>query len=119
MLMKDIKLRSMEYYADLDVNMCSIESPILYSTNSNQYRFFWEWNKLYNDQRFLNYDHYRKVVEAAQYPLQKMKWINWNKPSTFCINQRTAQKVLIDLQIKLQPPLDTSKRIAETLWQWA
>jgi hypothetical protein len=121
---EDIKdLRSVLEYADLNVNMCSTMSldfmlfnkPVINTVFGN------ETNGLYNDQRFLNYDHYKKVVESgavsiAQNETELITQINLALANP---KERTAQrKGMIDLQIG-KPLLDTSKRIAETLRKWS
>ncbi len=121
---EDIKdLRAILEYADLNINMCSTMSldfmlfnkPVINTVFGN------ESNGLYNDQRFLNYDHYKKVVESGAVTIAKNETELIAQINEALINpkERTAQrKGMIDLQIG-KPLLDTSKRIAETLRKWA
>ncbi len=121
---EDIKdLRSILEYADLNINMCStmsldfmlFDKPVINTVFGN------EINGFYNDQRFLNYDHYKKVVESGAVTIAKneRELIAQINEALANPTKNTAQrKVLIDLQIG-KPLLDTSKGIAETLSQWS
>jgi len=117
---EDIKdLRSLLEYVDLNINMCStmsldfmlFDKPVINTVFGNSE------NGLYNDQRFLNYGHFKKVVDSqsvtiAKNALELIEQINTtlNHPE-----ERTMQrKAMIDLQIS-EPLLGTSKRIASTL----
>ena len=73
---------------------------------------------MYNDQRFLNYDHFKKVVDSESVTIAKnanelITQINdvLSNPS-----KNNTGKKMIDLQIS-KPLLGTSKRIATTLSQ--
>jgi len=112
-------LRSLLEYVDLNINMCStmsldfmlFDKPVINTVFGNSE------NGLYNDQRFLNYGHFKKVVDSqsvtiAKNALELIEQINTtlNHPE-----ERTMQrKAMIDLQIS-EPLLGTSKRIASTL----
>jgi hypothetical protein len=118
----DIKdLRSLLEYVDLNINMCStmsldfmlFDKPVINTVFGNP------GNGLYNDQRFLDFDHFKKVVDSQSVTIAKseaelINQINeaLNKP-----NQRTSErKAMIDLQVS-EPLVGTSKRIATTLSQ--
>ncbi len=121
---EDLKdLRALLEYADLNVNMCStmsldfmlFDKPVINTVFGN------EINGLYNDQRFLNYDHYKKVVESGAVTIAKneRELIDQINESLANPTQRTKQrKAMIDLQISKEL-VGTSKRIAETLRQWS
>lgn len=121
---EDIKdLRALLEYADLNVNMCSTMSLdfMLYDKPVINTVFGNETNGLYNDQRFLNYDHYKKVVESGAVTIAKNEAELIAQINEVLENptQRTTQrKAMITLQIS-KPLLGTSKRIAETLRQWS
>lgn len=117
---EDIKdLRSLLENADLSINMCStmsldfmlFDKPVINTVFGNLE------NGLYNDQRFLNYIHYKKVIDGNAVMIAKdkkelIKQIN----QTFANPEErmTERKAMINLQIgkKLE---GTSKRIASTL----
>ncbi|HCE54169.1 MAG TPA: hypothetical protein DER05_03840 [Lutibacter sp.] len=121
---EDIKdLRAILEYVDLNVNMCSTMSmdfmlfnkPVINTVFGNAA------NGLYNDQRFLNYGHYKKVAESGAVTIAKneMELINHMNEALANPTQRTTQrKAMVDLQIG-KNLLGTSKRIAETIKQWA
>jgi hypothetical protein len=112
-------LRTILENADLSVNMCStmsldfmlFDKPVINTVFGNLE------NGLYNDQRFLSYIHYKKVIDGnavmiAKDRQQLIEQINhtFNNPTERIIER----KAMIDLQIgkSLQ---GTSKRIASTL----
>jgi len=118
---EDIKdLRAVLTFVDLNVNMCSTMSldfmlfnkPVINTVFGN------EANGLYNDQRFLHYDHYKKVVESGAVVIAK----NENE-LVQAINEAlenpeeraTQRKEMIAIQISKSLE-GTSKRIAETLF---
>lgn len=121
---EDIKdLRAILEYTDLNVNMCSTMSldfmlfnkPVINTVFGN------ETNGLYNDQRFLNYDHYKKVVESGAVTIAKneRELITQINEALANPGQGTRQrKAMIALQISAAL-MGTSKRIAETLRQWS
>jgi len=121
---EDLKdLRALLEYADLNVNMCStmsldfmlFDKPVINTVFGN------ETNGLYNDQRFLNYDHYKKVVESGAVTIAKneRELIAQINGALANPTQRTMQrKAMIDLQIS-KDLIGTSKRITETLRQWS
>ncbi|RXP52738.1 hypothetical protein EC396_10915 [Lutibacter sp. HS1-25] len=114
-------LRALLAYSDLNINMCStmsldfmlFDKPVINAVFGNVQ------NGMYNDQKYLNYDHYKRVVESgavviAKTPEELIEAINseLNNPK-----QRTKQrKELIDLQISKELN-GTSKRIVQTLAQ--
>lgn len=119
---EDIKdLRALLEYADLNVNMCStmsldfmlFDKPVINTVFGN------ETNGLYNDQRFLNYDHYKKVVESGAVTIAKneRELIAQINEALANPTQRTTQrKEMIALQIS-EDLIGTSKRIATILSQ--
>lgn len=121
---EDLKdLRALLEYADLNVNMCStmsldfmlFDKPVINTVFGN------ETNGLYNDQRFLNYDHYKKVVKSGAVTIAKNEneLIAQINEALANPTQRTKQrKAMIALQISKEL-MGTSKRIAETLRQWS
>jgi hypothetical protein len=114
-----IDLRSMLEYVDLNINMCStmsldfmlFDKPVINTVFGNLE------NGLYNDQRFLEYNHFKKVVDSESVTIAKNA-----AELTMQINdalsnpeKRTLQrKKLIALQIS-QDLKGTSERIAKTL----
>ena len=74
-------------------------------------------NGLYNDQRFLNFGHFKKVVESQSVTIAKneVELVSQINQALRNPNERTAErKAMIDLQIS-EPLEGTSKRIALTL----
>lgn len=112
-------LRVLLENADLSVNMCStmsldfmlFDKPVINTVFGNRQ------NGLYDDQRFLNYNHYKKVIDGNAVTIAKdkkelIKQIN----QTFANPEEriTYRKAMIDLQIG-KDLVGTSKRIASTL----
>jgi hypothetical protein len=119
---EDVKdLRSLLEYVDLNINMCStmsldfmlFDKPVINTVFGNPE------NGMYDDQRFLNFGHFKKVVDSqsvtiAQNEAELIDQINQALDNP---KERTTQrKAMIDLQIS-EPLEDTSKRIATTLSQ--
>ncbi|MEL1252664.1 hypothetical protein AAEO57_02650 [Flavobacterium sp. DGU38] len=120
---EDIKdLRALLEFADLNINMCStmsldfmlFDKPVINTVFGNLE------NGLYNDQRFLKYDHFKKVVDSkavtiALNPQQLIDQINdaLKNPE----KRKSERKSMIELQVS-EPLLGTSKRIAETLYNF-
>jgi hypothetical protein len=114
-----IDLRSLLENVDLNINMCStmsldfmlFDKPVINTVFGNPE------NGLYDDQRFLNFGHFKKVVDSQSVTIAKneTELINQINEALSNPNQRTAErKAMIDLQVS--EPLDgTSKRIALTL----
>ena len=120
---EDIKdLRSLLENVDLNVNMCStmsldfmlFDKPVINTVFGNPE------NGLYDDQRFLGYDHFKKVVDSESVTIAKNVTELIAQINEALINSalRAAQrKSIIDLQIG-KPLSRTSKRIAATLLEW-
>jgi hypothetical protein len=120
---EDVKdLRAVLTYCELSVNMCStmsldfmlFDKPVINAVFGNLD------NGLYNDQRFLNYAHYKKVIESGAVYIAKnenelIKSIN--TALQFPLKRSNEQKALLEMQIS-KPLLNTSKRIVETLIKW-
>ena len=116
----DIKdLRAILEFSDLSINMCStmsldfmiFDKPVINTVFGNVQ------NGLYNDQRFLKYVHYRKVIESGAVMVAKSAEeltaaINISLSSTDAA--ATARAAMIELQIS-RPLPGTSRRIAESL----
>jgi hypothetical protein len=117
---EDIKdLRSLLEYVDLNINMCStmsldfmlFDKPVINTVFGNLE------NGLYYDQRFLNFGHFKKVVESQSVTIAKNKdeLISQINQALRKPKERTMQrKAMIDLQIS-EPLAGTSRRIVETL----
>jgi hypothetical protein len=117
---EDVKdLRSLLEYVDLNVNMCSTMSLdfMLFDTPVINTVFGNSKNGLYDDQRFLNYGHFKKVVDSHSVTIAKneTELIDQINQALDNSKERTTQrKAMIDLQIS-EPLEGTSKRIAHTL----
>jgi hypothetical protein len=117
---EDIKdLRSLLEYVDLNINMCStmsldfmlFDKPVINTVFGNPE------NGLYDDQRFLGYDHFKKVVDNQSVSIAKnpMELIDQIKEALANPSARTKErKAMIDLQISKKLK-GTSARIATTL----
>jgi CDP-glycerol glycerophosphotransferase (TagB/SpsB family) len=112
-------LRSLLEYVDLNINMCStmsldfmlFDKPVINTVFGNPE------NGLYDDQRFLNYVHFKKVVDSQSVSIAKneTELIDQINQALDHPKERTTQrKAMIDLQIS-KPLEGTSKRIAFTL----
>ena len=120
---EDIKdLRSLLENVDLNINMCStmsldfmlFDKPVINTVFGNPD------NGLYDDQRFLNYDHYKKVVDSQSVTVAKndIELIDQINKALDNPKERTTQrKAMIELQIS-EPLVGTSKRIAGTLFHF-
>jgi hypothetical protein len=117
---EDIKdLRSVLEYVDLNVNMCSTMSLdfMLFDTPVINTVFGNLENGLYDDQRFLNFGHFKKVVDSQSVTIAKneTELIDQINQALRQPEERISQrKSMIDLQIS-EPLEGTSKRIALTL----
>lgn len=114
-----VDLRSILNFTDLNINMCStmsldfmlFDKPVINPVFGN------EQNGLYNDQRFLKFTHYEKVVQSGAVAIAKneeelLQEINFSLKNP---NKRQReQNELLKLQIG-KPLEGTSKRIAATL----
>ncbi|HET8887234.1 MAG TPA: hypothetical protein VFM70_12870 [Salinimicrobium sp.] len=112
-------LRGLLEYCDLSINMCStmsldfmiFDKPVINPVFGN------EKNGLYNDQRFLQYAHYKKVAESGAVEIVKDA-----DTLIFAINDSLQNplkkykehKGILELQIG-KPLQGTSKRIVEAL----
>lgn len=121
---KDLKdLRAILSYCDLSVNMCSTMSLdfMLFDKPVINPVFGDEKNGLYNDQRFLKFGHYEKVVESGAVSIAKneeelIKTINFYLENPE--KRRDERQKLLDMQISC-PLKGTSKRIALVLKEMA
>lgn len=110
-----IDLKGLLQFCDLNINMCStmtldfliFDKPVINPVFGN------EENGLYNDQRFLRYDHYRRVAESGAVKIatneeELISGINasLDDPSI----DAKARKELLRLQIS-EPLEETSSRI--------
>lgn len=117
---QDVKdLRSLLEFCNLNINMCStmsldfmiFDKPVINPVFGN------EQNGIYNDQKYLQYAHYERVVKSGAVSIVKNKKeliesINFSlKNPQARINQ---QRALLKLQIG-KPLEGTSHRIAEAL----
>lgn len=113
------QLKAVLQFSDLNINMCStmsldfmiFDKPVINTVFGN------EKNGFYNDQRFLEYTHYKRVVESgavsiAKNETQLIDQINFSleNPNARLENQRD----LVKLQIS-KPLEGTSERIAQVL----
>jgi hypothetical protein len=117
---EDIKdLRSLLENVDLNINMCStmsldfmlFDTPIINTVFGNRD------NGLYDDQRFLNFDHYKKVVDSQAVSIAKNETeliSQINQALSDPKERAMHRKAMIALQIS-EPLAGTSKRIATTL----
>ncbi|MBF7090615.1 hypothetical protein IUY40_03545 [Flavobacterium sp. ALJ2] len=114
-----IDLRSLLENVDLNINMCStmsldfmlFDKPVINTVFGNLK------NGLYNDQRFLEYDHYKKVVDSKSVDIAKdrVQLIEQiNHALKYSNEKEIERKEMIKLQIS-KDLLGTSKRIAGTL----
>lgn len=120
---EDIKdLRSLIENVDLNINMCStmsldfmlFDKPVINTVFGNLE------NGLYNDQRFLNYDHFKKVVDTEAVTIAKNELELIAQINAALINPTlysAQRKEMVHLQIS-EPIVDTSKRIANTLFNF-
>jgi hypothetical protein len=114
-----IDLKSILQFVDLNVNMCStmsldymlFDKPVINTVFGNKS------NGFYDDQRFLNYTHYKTVIESGAVTVAKnanelIDAINMDLKNP--IQKLKQQRELVKLQIG-KPLEGTSKRIAEVL----
>ncbi len=114
-----IDLKSILKFADVNVNMCStmsldfmlFDKPVINTVFGN------DTNGLYNDQRFLNYGHYKYVIESNAVTIAKNDE-ELHQQLSEALNQpelrKEYRKELIKLEIS-KPLEGTSKRIVEAL----
>ena len=120
---EDIKdLRSLLENVDLNINMCStmsldfmlFDKPVINTVFGNLE------NGLYNDQRFLNYDHFKKVVDSKAVTIAKNEMELIAQINATLINptlHSSQRKEMVNLQIS-EPLVNTSKRIVSTLFNF-
>ena len=121
---EDIKeLRSILAYSDLNINMLStmsldfmqFDKPVINPVFGN------EANGLYNDQRFLKYDHIKNVIESKATKIVKNQEELLNAISNYLENpemDKIHRQNLVQMQVS-KPLQGTGKRIAETLLRWS
>jgi hypothetical protein len=117
-----VDLRSLLENVDLNINMCSTMSLdfMLFDTPVINTVFGNLDNGLYNDQRFLEYSHFKKVVDSEAVTIAKntAELIAQINDSLSKPEKRVLQrKELIALQIS-EELKGTSERIAKTLAQF-
>lgn len=112
-------LRTLLENSDLNINMCStmsldfmlFDKPVINTVFGNCE------NGLYNDQRFLNYNHYKKVIDGNAVDIVKNKKElieQMNKNLTNSLEKTTNRASMVNLQIG-KSLKGTSKRIVKTL----
>jgi hypothetical protein len=121
---EDIKdLRAILEFSDININMLStmsldfiqFDKPVINVVFGNSE------NNLYNDQRFLNYEHIVNVVISNATKIAKNDDELINAINQYSINSKQDsenRKDLLKLQVS-KPIEGTSKRIAETLLKWS
>lgn len=112
-------LRALLEYTDVSVNMCStmsldfmiFDKPVINQVLGNKE------NGLFDDQRFLNYDHYKKVVESGAVSLAKTSEelvLNINNALNSPGQLQQQRKQILNIEIG-KPITKTSSRIVECL----
>ena len=112
-------LRALLMYADVNINMCSTMSldfmifnkPVINAVFGN------EVNGLYNDQKYLNYTHYKSVAESGSVNValseaELLDAINDSLKNPLKFEKQ--RKEILNLEIG-KPLKDTSKRIVKAL----
>lgn len=121
---KDIKqLRALLMYADISINMCStmsldfmlFDKPVINPVFGN------EKNELYNDQRFLKFGHYEKVVDSGAVKIARdrselVEAINYYLKNPTADKQERER--LLELQIG-KPLEGISSRIVKVLKEFS
>lgn len=117
---EDIKdLRSLLEFSHLNINMCStmsldfmlFDKPVINTVFGNQE------NGLFNDQKYLNYVHFKRVVDSGAVVIAKNEEEliqSINKALESPGERMVQRKSLIDLQVS-EPLEGTSRRIAKAL----
>ncbi|SNR36506.1 hypothetical protein [Lutibacter flavus] len=114
-------LKSILKFSDLNINMCStmsldfmlFDKPVINTVYGNVN------NGLYDDQKFLNYDHYKKVVESGAVVIAHNEtelFFEINKILENPTSRVDQQNNLLKLQIG-KPLEGTSERIANVLYK--
>ena len=114
-----IDLKSILSYCDVNVNMCSTMGLdfMLFDKSVINTVFGNESNGLYNDQRFLNYAHYKYVIESKAVTIAKNEKELHKQLEEALKNpelRKDYRKSLIKFEIS-KPLEGTSKRIVEML----
>lgn len=121
---EDVKdLRSLLEYSDLNINMLStmsldfiqFDKPVINTIFGNAE------NGLYDDQRFLNYAHIKKIVDSKATKIVKNQEELITSINLYLENSNLDsyhRKELLQLQVS-KPLVNTGKRIAQTLLKWA
>ena len=117
-----IDLRALLEYCDLNLNMCStmgldfmiFDKPVINPVFGNAE------NGLYNDQKYLRYGHYERVVASGAVAIVKdeielVNAINYSLDNPLA--RLPEQKELLDMQIG-KPLKGTSSTMAKTLKKW-
>ena len=118
-----IDLRGLLQYSDLSINMCSTMSldfmlfgkPVINPVFGN------EQNALYNDQRFLKYAHYEKVVQSGAVKIARNTSELIEAINFYLLNSeadKAERKKLLELEIG-KPLEGTSERIAVALKEFS
>lgn len=119
-LEEDIRdLRALLTYSAISINMCSTMSLdfMLFNKPVINTVFGTKNNGLYDDQKFLNYDHYKKVIESGAVIIAKNEYeliAAINSELAAPEKRKQQREKLIALQISKELK-GTSKRIAENL----
>ncbi len=120
-LKEDVKeLRAILEYSDLSINMCStmsldfmiFDKPVINQTLGSK------TNGLFNDQKYLNYAHYKKVVESGAVNIVKTKEELIESINTALkkpLEKKKERKELLNLQMGGNSLKGTSKRIVSAL----
>ncbi|APY00725.1 hypothetical protein [Lacinutrix venerupis] len=114
-----INLRSILMHCNLNINMCStmsldfmlFDKPVINIALGNEH------NGLYNDQKYLNYNHYDKVVKSNAVEIIKLESNFYEAINESLINPKIRfkeQQELIKFEIGA-PLKDTSKRIIKAM----
>lgn len=114
-----IDLKATLTFADVNINMCStmsldfmlFDKPVINTVFGN------EENDLYNDQRFLNYDHYKYVINSKAVTIAKNEeelHEQLREALEFPMLRKQYRKELLALEIG-KPLEETSKRIVNEL----
>jgi CDP-glycerol glycerophosphotransferase (TagB/SpsB family) len=114
-----VDLRAILEYVDLNINMCStmsldfmlFDKPVINTVFGNPE------NGMYDDQRFLNFVHFKKVVDSGAVTIAKNKYelIDQINHALNNLKERSGQRAaMINLQIS-EPLEGTSKRIVFAL----
>lgn len=118
-----IDLRSLLEYCDININMLStmtldfvqFNKPVINPVFGN------DLNGLYDDQRFLKYEHIKNLIDSEATKIVKNPEELLTAINSYLENsdlEKENRDQLLQLQVG-RPLAGTSKRIAETLLNWA